>query len=125
MVGLIYLSLVSVACGVMALFLGYKRLAFLLIAKRARGRFVRWEIRGLRKMYYHPVVEFEAADGSRHEFIGAVGSSRKHERSQFVVFYPPDRPASAMIGSFADLCLPPLGFLVLALGAGVAAFQQI
>jgi hypothetical protein len=125
MVGFIYLSGVSVICGVMTLFLGYKRLALLLIARRAKGRLVRWEVRGLRKMYYYPVVEFEAVDGHRYEFMGAVGSSRKQERSEYVVFYPVDRPASAMIGTFTDLCLPPLGFLVLALAAGLAAFQQI
>ena len=121
---IIYLSLVSIACGGMGLFLLWKRITLFINANRTVGDFVRWEQRGLRKTYYYPVVRFEANDGNVYEFIGGLGATSKKARARYAILYPPGNPQAAMIDGFAAFWLAPLAFFVLAAGAAAAAIHQ-
>lgn len=125
MIGVIYLSTVSVVCGGFGLYQLWKRIGLFMNADRAVGEFVRWESqsRGA-TIYYYPVVRFEARDSKVYEFVAEVGSSSKSERKRYAILYPPDDPQAAMIHGFIDFWLNPLVFFTLAAGAAVAAMKQ-
>ncbi|MGV2497673.1 DUF3592 domain-containing protein [Pelagerythrobacter aerophilus] len=61
---------------------------------------------------YRPVVEFHDAKGTRHEFVGSVGSSPPaYSRGETVsVIYDPAAPGRAMIDGFLDRYFLPLVF---------------
>ena len=61
---------------------------------------------------YRPVVEFHDARGTRHEFVGSVGSSPPaYSRGETVsVIYDPTAPGQAMIDGFMDRYFLPLVF---------------
>lgn len=61
---------------------------------------------------YRPVVEFHDARGTRHEFVGSVGSSPPaYSRGETVsVIYDPAAPDRAMIDGFMDRYFLPLMF---------------
>ena len=124
MITVIYLSTVSAICGGIGLFMLWKRIAVFVKANRAAGYFVRWEQRGLRKMYYYPVVRFQAMDGNEYEFVGEPGASTKTDKKQYSVLYPNDMPQAAMIHSFLAYWLAPIVFFILSAGMAAAAFKQ-
>jgi len=124
MVAVVYLTIVSVFCGGMGFYLLWQRLRLRVGGRFATGERVRWEVRGLRTFYHHPVVRFRTDDGLEHEVVGAVGYGTPKERKRFRVLYAANTPEKAMIYSFADYWLAPLAFFVLAAGAGAAAMQQ-
>ncbi|MXO91185.1 DUF3592 domain-containing protein [Pontixanthobacter aquaemixtae] len=62
---------------------------------------------------YRPVVAFYDEDGTRHEFVGQVGSNpSSHSRGDAVtVIYDPAEPGDAMIDGFMDRFLLPVIFI--------------
>jgi len=124
MLSVIYLTTVSSVCTGMGLYLLVKRIALFTTAYRATGYFVRWEQRGLRRLYNYPVIRFQAHDGQEYEFVGEPGTSSKNRKEKYKVFYPPQNPSSAMIHSLMAYWLAPIVFFILAAGTGAAALKQ-
>lgn len=78
---------------------------------------------------YRPVVEFHDAGGTRHEFVGSVGSSPPaYSRGETVsVIYDSAAPGRAMIDGFMDRYFLPLvfggmGSVFAVLGGGLLFF---
>lgn len=123
MLGFVYLVLVSTITAMMGTVLLFRRVSLFTRGVRARGEFTRWELRGARRVYYHPVVKFTAHDGKEYEFVSGPGSTRKKERGVYGVIYPPGAPGKAMVLSFLAFWAAPLAFFILSVGAAFAAFQ--
>ena len=124
MLAIIYLSTVAASCAVIGLYLLFKRVSLFTSAYRSTGYFVRWEQRGLRKLYNYPVIRFQAHDGQEYEFVGEPGTSSQRKKEKYKVFYPPENPQAAMIHSFMAYWLAPIAFFILAAGAAAAAIKQ-
>lgn len=124
MLGFVYLIVVASITAVMGVAILFRRISLFTHGARATGKFYRWENRGVRKAYYHPVVRFTAHDGKEYEFVGGFGSTQKKERSAYRVIYPPGAPEKAWVLSFLAFWAAPPAFFILSAGAAVAAYQQ-
>ena len=124
MLAFVYLTLVSTITGVMGAVILWRRISLFTGGTRAVGRFVRWEGRGVRTTYYHPVVRFAAHDGKQYEFVAGPGITKKKEKTIYRVIYPAEAPDKAMALSFWGFWAAPPAFFILSAGAAVAAFQQ-
>lgn len=76
---------------------------------------------------YRPVVEFVDEDGDRQLYRSPSGSNpAAYERGEIVeIIYLADSPEQAMIDSFSDRWLLPLGLGVLALALGGAGYAAL
>ncbi len=124
MFGLVYLSVVAGITAVMGVVILFRRISLFTQGTGATGRFCRWESRGIRRTYYHPVVRFTADDGKEYEFVGGPGHTKKKEKDTYRIIYPPGAPKEAMVLSFLAFWAAPPAFFILSVGAAVAAFQQ-
>lgn len=102
----------------------WMRINLFFFGSRAIGTFVRWETRGIRGQYFHPVVSFVAHDGATYEFVGGPGRTRKKSKSSYRVLYPPKEPEKAMTHCFISYWAAPAVFFILAAGAAVAAWNR-
>lgn len=102
----------------------WRRITLFFFGSRATGTFVRWETRGIRGKYFHPVVSFTAHDGITYEFIGGPGHTRKKIKSSYSVLYPATNPEKAMTHCLISYWAAPPFFFILAAGAAVAALNQ-
>lgn len=124
MIGVIYLTTLAAVFIVMGFAILWRRVSLVLSGKWSVGRFVRWEVRGLRTKYFHPVVSFEAADGNTYEFVGGPGATHQNPKERYSVVYPKDNPQAAMVHSLLAYWAAPFAFFVLGGGAAVAALNQ-
>jgi hypothetical protein len=98
--GFIYLLIVAIVTAIMGVVILARRISLVMRGVRAAGAFARWEVRGLRKKYYHPVIRFTAHDGEEYEFVGGPGRRKKVEGKSYKVIYPRNAPDKAMVYSF-------------------------
>lgn len=124
MLGFVYLIVVATTTAIMGAVILFRRISLFMEGARATGTLIRWEIRGVRRTYYHPVIKFTALDGKQYEFVGSPGSTKRKERSEYGVIYPSSAPEKAMVLSILAFWAAPAAFLILSAGAAVAAFQQ-
>jgi hypothetical protein len=82
------------------------------------------------RSFYHPVVQFNAADGTAVEFVSSAGSDPpSYAKGETVkVFYQPTNPNGAMInGTFSlwggSLIVGGLGTLFFLIGGGIIVFS--
>ena len=122
--GFVYLISVSAILGMTGLVIFYRRLTLYVTGVRATGNFVRWEIRGLNKKYFYPVVSFEAQDGKKYEFTGGPGNTKQESKDFYSILYPVRNPEKAMILSFLAFWAAPFAFFILSAGAAFAAFHR-
>lgn len=122
MLGFVYLIIVSRVTATMGVVILCRRISLFMRGARARGIFTRWESRGVRITYYHPVVRFTANDGREYEFVGCPGSTKNKERSTYEIVYPSNAPEKALVLSFLAFWAAPPVFVILSAGAAIAAF---
>ncbi|RII17822.1 hypothetical protein DSC45_13040 [Streptomyces sp. YIM 130001] len=123
----ITMTLSGAALLIAALVTGGHTVAGLTSSERAEGTVVALELdRGAEPVTY-PVIEFAAADGTRHTFRDSVGSQPPayDKGEQVEVLYDADSPGDAEINSFVSLWLLPLifagaGLLLVTLGTVMA-----
>jgi hypothetical protein len=125
MFGFTYLIIVASVTATTGMFILIRRISLFTRGIRVTGFFTRWESRGIRRKFYHPVVRFTANDGKEYAFVGDPGSTKKKEKRVYGVIYPPDSPQKAVINSFLAFWAAPLALFVLSAGAAIAAFQQL
>lgn len=127
MIGVVYLTIVAAGCAALGTGVLARRVHLFLTGRQAQGRFVRWETRGLRKKYHHPVVAFETSNGCTHEFVGMPGrtSKREGEGADYCVLYPEHQPEKAMVHSLLGYWAAPAAMFVPAAAAGWAAYKQV
>lgn len=109
----------------MGLVILWRRIDLFIFGCRASGTFVRWESRGIRRQYFHPVVSFQAHDGQTYEFIGGPGGTRKKQKSSYHVLYPAEKPEKAMTHCFLSYWAAPPMFFILAAGTAVALVNRL
>lgn len=124
MLGFVYLTVVASITAAMGVAILFRRVSLFTRGARATGIFIRWETRGVRRTYYHPVVRFTAQDGKEYEFVGGPGQTKKKEGIAYEVIYPPGAPEKAMVLSFLAFWAASPAFFILSAGAAIAAFQQ-
>jgi hypothetical protein len=123
----IFLGLLATAGGVSLIagvLLLARSLALVATGQRAEGVVVR-NARGIgRRPAIYPIVSFEV-DGRRVEITGQIGSKPAAHavNDKVIVFYQPDDPENAVIGTFRELylvatILSGIGVVLLGIGGG-------
>ena len=125
MLGLVYLSSVSLIIGVSGLVILYRRISFRLSGIITEGSFVRWEESGFRPKLYSPVISFQARDGEVYEFVGGPATNRQRQQRSYKVLYPPLEPQKAMNLSGMAYWAAPFAFFILSGAAAFAAAHQV
>lgn len=125
MVGFIYLGMVAIVTATLGVVVLVRRVSLVTRGACATGHFVRWETRGIRRRYFHPVVRFRAHNGKDYEFIGGPGSRAKKKEAAYKVIYPPSAPEKAAVFSFLAFWAAPPAFFILSAAAALAAFHQL
>lgn len=71
-----------------------------------------------KKIYFHPVIEFQTAEGNPFQFTFGGASTRKRPviGGEVTVVYDFDRPDKATLNSFMGLWAGPLAAAVLGCG---------
>ncbi|MBK1875535.1 DUF3592 domain-containing protein [Pelagicoccus mobilis] len=122
---LIYLTIVSAACILMAITLLARRIHYLLSGTRTNGEFVGWHTRGLGRPYYHATIRFTDRKGDVHEFVSNIGSSKKREpAATYPVVYTSNAPEKAMHFSLLAYWSPVLAFLAIGAGAAIPVLRE-
>ena len=80
-----------------------------------------------RKVYFHPVIEFEPTEGNLFQFTFGSGSTRRRPVTSDKVkgVYEIDEPDKATLNSFTGLWAGPLAALVLGGGCRYGAVQLV
>jgi hypothetical protein len=119
-----YLLVIAVPLWVMALFLSYRQIAFLLKSRRASGQLSDWKQKA---HHWYPIVTFTAQDGNTYTATGNAGYDVKPGYkigSPFPIRYDPANPKVSQVSSILHYWAAPVGFLILASAATFAFLEN-
>ncbi|MEM7476360.1 MAG: DUF3592 domain-containing protein [Planctomycetota bacterium] len=124
-----YFILIGLIIAAFAVWGTYTHLRLFLFGNRAQGTIVeveeqlRYGQSQRKKIYFHPVIEFESNDGYTHQFTHGSGSSIRAPEIGTRVSVLYEDPKKARLHSFMGIWAGPLAAWVLALGALYAGIQ--
>jgi hypothetical protein len=128
-----YLLVIGIAISAFAVWAMFKLLKLPMMGVRARGVIVgvdpqlRYGGSQRKKVYFHPVIEFETADGRAFRFTFGSGSTRKRPviGDQITVIYDINHPDKATLNSFLGLWAGPLAVALLGSGTLYGGVQMV
>lgn len=130
--GYYFLAFGTLVC-VFALWTLWKCIALLVFGTRCEGVIVGVDEQMRRgnsqrkKVYFHPVIEFETADGNAIQFVFGSGATRTRPAigDKVRVVYEHGRPQKATLNSFMGLWAGPLAAATLGGGCVYAGVQIV
>ena len=127
-----YFLALGTAFSLFAIWAFVSRIKLLLVASRSQGVIVGFDeqlrhVGQVKKIYYHPVIEFETAEGHRHVFTYGGGSTvnRRQIGDSIEVLYDPSAPQGATVNSFMGTWTGPLAVTILGGGCLYAGIQLL
>jgi len=108
-----YFFLSGVGLSLLGALLLIRRLRLFLYGIRTNGILVGWEPRG-RKVFYHPVLEFTATDGSIYRVTSLTGYSKKIIKDFYCIIYLKNKPSEALVYSFLHFWAAPFTIFLIA-----------
>jgi hypothetical protein len=109
-----YLYLCGTVLSGLGIWLFYGQISFLFRTRKTFGTLVSWHeesnpTRRARMTDYYAELEFEAADGSKHQVRSATGSSSPTQRigGRYPVRYDPENPDDARMDTLFDYWAAP------------------
>ena len=122
-----YLLVIGSLISAFGLWTMVKSLKLLVWGERRPGVIVGVDDSQRKKVYYHPVIEFETVEGNPFQFTFGSGSARKRPEigDQVTVIYEHNQPHEATLNSFMGMWAGPLAAGLLGGGCLYGGVQMV